>query len=422
MLIRLFWCIHTLDRRWAFGVGLPFVFQSSDIDANMSMPVSARTNALYTGQKILTGAKDDEVPYLQAMVLLGQISAKVWLALSNSSSAGAEPSKDELDFLHYRLDRWYDELPVSLKHPGEAGAPASPQVSRGMRRLRLLLYLRARQMKILLYQRVLHSPALFHSNSSQVCLLYCNCRFVHRCPDRPKQVRMVVEMAKDMIQKLDRLNKTTDIYQTQQMCFNHFLVSALGVIFLAVALAPSVYRSVVRDEFHMALDLVRGFSEKSYVSKRLWRMIRGLRQAGFTLGLTGSQPGEVDNAQGASNAPNNTSGGGDSQMQNSSLMSPPNSASRLSQAGVPPEGNTCLNTASGFRNDIPLFPLNGSQMTLELNNIFTAMDSENGFAMPGLAENGAGESMLDGRSQEREGGDPRGVDLAEIWNTLDYIH
>lgn len=101
------------------------------------------------------------------MVLLGRISAKIWLALSNSSSGGAEPPKDELDFLHYRLDRWYDELPENLKLLDEAGALALQDNSRGIRRLRLLLYLRARQMKTLLYQRVLHSPALFHSHSSQ---------------------------------------------------------------------------------------------------------------------------------------------------------------------------------------------------------------------------------------------------------------
>lgn len=63
------------------------------------------------------------------------------------------------------------------------------------------------------------------------------------------------------------------------MCFNHLLVSALGIIFLAVALAPAVYRSVVRDEFHMALDQVHGSIERSYVSQRLWRMISGLRSA-----------------------------------------------------------------------------------------------------------------------------------------------
>lgn len=167
MLIRLFWCIHTLDRRWAFGVGLPFVFQSSDIDANMPMPVSVKWVHTSCPKNTNTLGKDDEVPYLQAMVLLGRISAKIWLALSNSASGGADPPKDELEFLHYRLDRWYEELPENLKLLSETEAPASRDNSRGIRRLRLLLYLRARQMKTHLYQRVLHSPALFHLHSSQ---------------------------------------------------------------------------------------------------------------------------------------------------------------------------------------------------------------------------------------------------------------
>lgn len=35
----------------------------------------------------------------------------------------------------------------------------------------------------------------------------------------------------------------------------------------------------------MALELVRGFSEQSYVSKRLWKTIRGLKEVGPKLGL-----------------------------------------------------------------------------------------------------------------------------------------
>lgn len=54
MLVRAFWSVHTLDRRWAFGVGLPFVFQSSDIDANTPMPVSARVGGGLEGTYILT--------------------------------------------------------------------------------------------------------------------------------------------------------------------------------------------------------------------------------------------------------------------------------------------------------------------------------------------------------------------------------
>lgn len=39
MAIRLFWCVHALDRRWGFGNGLPFVIQDSDIDSNLPEPV-----------------------------------------------------------------------------------------------------------------------------------------------------------------------------------------------------------------------------------------------------------------------------------------------------------------------------------------------------------------------------------------------
>jgi Fungal specific transcription factor domain len=42
MAVRLFWCIHALDRRWGFGNGLPFVIQDSDIDQAYPEPVSCK--------------------------------------------------------------------------------------------------------------------------------------------------------------------------------------------------------------------------------------------------------------------------------------------------------------------------------------------------------------------------------------------
>ncbi|PNP74646.1 hypothetical protein FNYG_11982 [Fusarium nygamai] len=50
---------------------------------------------------------------------------------------------------------------------------------------------------------------------------------------------MLAGITKGIIQKLHRLDQTTDIYQIHQVCFNHFLKSALGVIFLAVNLDES---------------------------------------------------------------------------------------------------------------------------------------------------------------------------------------
>lgn len=38
--VKLFWSIYVLDRRWSFGTGLPFVMQDADIDPNLPEPVS----------------------------------------------------------------------------------------------------------------------------------------------------------------------------------------------------------------------------------------------------------------------------------------------------------------------------------------------------------------------------------------------
>lgn len=37
--LRLFWSIYVLDRRWSFGTGMPFALQDADIDPNLPEPV-----------------------------------------------------------------------------------------------------------------------------------------------------------------------------------------------------------------------------------------------------------------------------------------------------------------------------------------------------------------------------------------------
>lgn len=84
---------------------------------------------------------------------------------------------------------------------------------------------------------------------------------------------------------MTHVNQTTDLYRTQQMLFNSFLTSALAVLFLAVSHTPALYAGEVREEFYMALDIVRGFSKGSWVGKRLWKAIRVLKEVGPKLGL-----------------------------------------------------------------------------------------------------------------------------------------
>ena len=169
----------------------------------------------------------------------------------------------------------------------------------------------------------------------------------------------VVEVAKDTIRVLTRLNQTSDIYRTQQVCFNYFLISALAVLFLAVAHAPVEFSRQVRDEFYMALDLVKGFSTKSYVSKRLWKTIRGLKEIGPKLGVV-TQAFLPENSD-------------------------PHSSAAVAMAGLAGHSVEELAVFSQSQGPRPTSlgssPRNGQQMSYELTNLFEAAGAFSGSAM-----------------------------------------
>ncbi len=256
--ILLFWAIYVLDRRWSFGTGMPFALQDQDIDPLLPKP-------------------EDRSPYLSAMIQYSAIAAKVWRSVVSltSPSAGGAINTEEMGYLDYQIIQWHRNIPTHLRfeHPSQAhrlGTPIGPSPSRAASRLRALLYIRANQMRILIYRPVLHSATSIMQ---------------HR-----EQAQIVVDVAKDTIRVLTHINQTSDLYRTQQVLFNAFLTSALAVLFLAVAHTPAEFAENVREEFYMALELVRGFSKGSWISKRLWRTIRVLKELGPQLGLTSGEP------------------------------------------------------------------------------------------------------------------------------------
>ena len=286
--ILLFWSIYVLDRRWSFGTGMPFALQDADIDPLLPTP-------------------QDRAPYLSAMIQYSAIGAKVWrsvISTTSPSGGGAQINTEEMNYLDYQVIQWHRSIPVHLRfeHPSQAGrvtTPIGPAPSRAGNRLRILLYLRANQMRILIYRPVLHSATSIMQ---------------HR-----EQAETVVSVAKDSIRVLTHINQTSDLYRTQQVLFNAFLTSALAVLFLAVAHTPAMFAENVREEFYMALDLVskfiisyfvqpvfrvlilmssqvRGFSKGSWISKRLWKTIRVLKEVGPKLGLV-SKDNEPDRRQ-----------------------------------------------------------------------------------------------------------------------------
>jgi hypothetical protein len=198
------------------------------------------------------------------MISYSVIGSKVWKSVADVASQ-EKINKEDVSFLDFQVLNWHRHIPDALKfnHPDSSRIVDSPV--RSIHRLQVVLYLRANQMRILIYRPVLHTATTIMENLD----------FAH----------VVVKVAKDTIRILTYINQTSDIYRCQQTMFNYFLISALAVLFLAVAHAPAEFSQQSRDEFYMALELVRGLSSNSYVSKRLWKAIKTLKEVGPRLGL-----------------------------------------------------------------------------------------------------------------------------------------
>lgn len=120
-------------------------------------------------------------------------------------------------------------------------------------------------MRIWLYTPVLHSATSISNNEPLA--------------------QRVVNLAKETIRLLARLNNETDCYRRIQVFYHQFLTSSIAVVFLASTHAPLQFSASCREEFYMALDLVKELSAKSWVSQRLWRTIRSLRAYAPRVGL-----------------------------------------------------------------------------------------------------------------------------------------
>lgn len=248
--LRLFWSIYVLDMRWSFGTGMPFSLEDSDIDPWLPEP-------------------EEKTPYLRVMIRYSRIAAKAWKFISAFNNSN-EIKKDDVHYLDWQVQRWAQEMPDPLRLDPNTGQ--SEDETRSIRRLRSVLHLRANQLRMLIHRPVLHTAAHIVRYQSES--------------------ETVVDIAKDTIRFIARLNETSDIYQLQQVTFNWFLVSALAVLFLAVAQSPTQFGCHCKEEFYMALELVKGFSTRSYISRRLWKSIKSLRKLGPQLGLQKHRHGE----------------------------------------------------------------------------------------------------------------------------------
>ena len=134
-------------------------------------------------------------------------------------------------------------------------------------------------------------------------------------------------------------------------------MAALAVVFLAISHAPAEFSSQVREEFYMALDLIKEYRSRSYISRRLWKTIKGLKDIAPKLGLTPAQRDDPNNPATAALAMAGLAG---HQVDETKLFSPGQAISSMASS-----------------------PMSGQQMSHELTSFFEAAQGYTGAMVSG---------------------------------------
>ncbi|KAL7928665.1 hypothetical protein V8C35DRAFT_317668 [Trichoderma chlorosporum] len=247
---KLYWCVYTLDRRWSFGTDLPFAVHDTEIDRQPMLENDSPSSS-----------------YVMSMVSYCRISSDVrkWLLEPISGSV----SDMTRDFLDFRVVQWKRNLPTKLHYDNTKKFDAA-RMDRGEYRIRLLLYLRANQMRI-----IIHRTSANRLSSNKL---------------DPSTVNVLAEVAHDTIQTLVRLADETDIYHAQPKTYNHFLESALSSMLLVLgSINDDASRASCLQDAFDAVELIQRLSLTSPVSQRLLERLRNIHEAMDSFRARGSR-------------------------------------------------------------------------------------------------------------------------------------
>lgn len=185
--------------------------------------------------------------YLRAMVSYCRIGAEVRdSALGMPSPTHAKDSARDL--LDFKINEWRRNLPSCLQfHQDMNFDPLTG--TRGQYRLRLLLYLRANQMRI-----VVHRKSALRSGNEAI---------------DTSSLNAMIEVAQDTIRVLAKLSQVSNIYHAQQKTFNHFLESALSALLLVTCRSKVLADRSCAAEVQLALDVIDHLSTTSSITRKL---------------------------------------------------------------------------------------------------------------------------------------------------------
>lgn len=210
-----------------------------------------------------------------------RIGAQLWESLlDNRGKLKTAFREEDFDFMEYQIQRWQQALPEQLRPELVSASLQGSQLNNASDGIifsaRILLYLRANQIRILMQR-----PILFTTQTAST---------------HQRRIGPLIDVARDNIEKLVQVDRTSDVYRKQQPFHNHFLASALSSLFLVVAHQSrnSAYKqhaegphsnAAVRDTIFKALDLIKSYSSTSRSCRRLLQSIDGPKGLLTRLGL-----------------------------------------------------------------------------------------------------------------------------------------
>ena len=203
------------------------------------------------------------------MIGFARLSGKVWRVANAFITSDNIFTTDNIEYLDYQVLQWQKRIPEPLRYEPSKPEEFTPSNKEPLF-ARAVTYARINQLRNLIYRRVLYSSSRIAEN------------MIH--------AQTVVDIAKSTVAFFADLDHATDLYRAQPVVFNHFLISALGVLLLAVANAPDIFSYQCRDEYYTALRLLRQSAMASPVSMRLWKTVEGLEGLGPILGLVRPPP------------------------------------------------------------------------------------------------------------------------------------
>ena len=253
--LRMFWCIYVLDKRFSFMINCPFTLHDADIGHMISEHVSLSLNILFIG---LMFSQDESLEYISSIAKYLRLAAQFVLSLPKLGSNYALMEPSTCASLETQTEQW--ALSTSITRMFAHGRDFSKyeRVHRDQFKMALVTVCR-NQMKMGLYKHNLFSSDSIAQN--------------------PDFSRKTVSIASETIQSCNNLQKTTPMYELQAVHFNFFVLSAVAALYLAVRHAPLQFSESSKDIF-TGIGILRPYCTLDRLCERVWTLENAMKRLG----------------------------------------------------------------------------------------------------------------------------------------------